>query len=314
MWTILLRPADTTPPANQPPTARFTFGCTGLVCDFDGSTSSDPEEDIVSWGWDFDDELAGTGATTAHAYEEPGTYDVTLTVTDGEGLTHAITQPVSVGQATTAVEFVGHAASNRNSTAFTATVPSAVEADDLLLLFVSQNNLVTLTGPGSGWTQVGRVADSSHVTTVWQRVATTSDAGSTVRLASGATYTKVALTLAAYRGTSTTDPVAVLSGAPQAGTTAAHTTPIVSNDTPGAWRVSYWSDKSSATTAWSDPTGETRRAVTAGAGGGRVSSLLTDAGGPLTAGSPTTTGGLVATADAATDKATTWTLLLRPAG
>lgn len=314
MWTVLLRPADAAPPANQRPTARFTFACEQLVCSFDGSTSSDPEGDIVSWDWEFDDQTSGAGATPEHAYDEPGTYDVTLTVTDTEGLTHSVTQPVTAGQATAVVDFVGQSTSNRNSTAFTATVPAAVRPDDVLLLFASQNNGAVLTGPGNGWTQIGRVVDSSHLTTVWQRVATTTDAGSTVRLTSGTTYTKVALTLAAYRGTSTTAPVAVVSGAPQAGTTAAHTTPSVPNSTAGAWRVSYWSDKSSATTAWTAPGGETRRASTVGAGSGRVSSLLTDAGAPLNAGSPPTTGGLVATADAVTDKATTWTLLLQPAG
>jgi hypothetical protein len=37
------RPTVTTPPPNQPPTARFTSSCTDLGCGFDGSTSSDPE-------------------------------------------------------------------------------------------------------------------------------------------------------------------------------------------------------------------------------------------------------------------------------
>ena len=48
-----------------------------------------------------------------------------------------------------------------------------------------------------------------EITTVWRKVAVAGDAGSTVRLASGTTYLKVALTLAAYRGTDTTNPVAV---------------------------------------------------------------------------------------------------------
>jgi hypothetical protein len=88
----------------------------------------------------------------------------------------------------------------------------------------------------------------------------------------------------------------------------------VSNPVTGAWRVSYWSDKNSATTSWNAPAGENNRATTAGSGGGRVSSLLTDPGAPLTAGTPASTGGLTAVANASTDKATALTLLLRPAG
>ncbi len=74
-------------------------------------------------------------------------------------------------------------------------------SDDVMLLFASQASTTALTGPGTGWAQVGRVVDTGHATTVWRRVATGSDPGSTVRLAtSGGVYTKVALTLAAYRG------------------------------------------------------------------------------------------------------------------
>ena len=109
------------------------------------------------------------------------------------------------------------------------------------------------------------------------------------------TYVKVALTLAAYRGTDTTDPVASITGAPEPGSTTAHTTPSTANTTDGAWRVSYWSDRNSETTTWTSPAGESTRAVTVGAGGGRVSGLLTDSGEPLTAGTPASTGGLTAT-------------------
>jgi len=171
-----------------------------------------------------------------------------------------------------------------------------------------------LTGPGSDWTQVGRVVDAAHATTVWSRVSTPGDAGRVIRLGSGSTYTKVALTLAAYSGTDATDPVVSALGAPEPGTTTAHTTPVVANSTSGAWRLSYWSDKNSATTTWTAPAGETTRATTAGAGSGRVGSLLTDSNAGLTAGSPATTGGLVGTADASASAATSWTLLLRSAG
>ena len=86
-----------------------------------------------------------------------------------------------------------------------------------------------------------------EVTTVWRKVAAAGDAGSAVKLTSGTTM-KVAVTLAAYRGTDTTNPVASITGAGEPGSTATHTSPSVANGTDGAWRVSYWSDKNSATT------------------------------------------------------------------
>lgn len=131
---------------------------------------------------------------------------------------------------------------------------------------------------------------------------------------SGTTYTKVALTLGAYRGTDQTNPVALITGAAEPGSGASHTTPSVTSSAAQALRVSYWSIKNSATTGWTAPGGETSRATTVGTGGGRIGSLLTDPGTQLTAGSPPTTGGLVASTNAAASSATMWTILLRPAG
>ena len=205
---------------------------------------------------------------------------------------------------------MGRSASNTNSTSFAVRVPASVRPGDALVLLASQGGTVPLTGPGTGWTQIGRATDGSHITTAWSRVATATDPGSTVRLTSGGTYTKAAVTLAAYTGTDTSDPVLAVAGSPEPGTSAAHTTPTVSASA-GALRVSYWSDKSGGTTSWSAPSGEVTRATTAGAGGGRISALLTDPGAPVASDGPV--GGLTATADASTNKATSWTLLLRPA-
>jgi len=315
-WTILLKPvAPPPPPDNEPPVARFTWDCEELVCSFDATTSSDAEDSIASYAWTFGDDGAGIDATPEHTYDEAGSYVVELTVTDDDQVTDTVTHTVAVGDLPqTPITFVGQATRNVNSTAFTVQVPASVSSGDALLLFASQGSTSTLTGPGAGWTQAGRVVDGSHATTVWRRLATAADAGSTVRLTSGTTYTKVAMTLAAYRGTDQTNPVASITGAGEPGSTTAHTTPTVANSTAGAWRVSYWSDKNSATTAWTNPSGETRRAVTVGSGGGRIGSLLTDPGSVLTAGTPPSTGGLTATANAAASTATAWTILLRPAG
>lgn len=215
--------------------------------------------------------------------------------------------------APSSIDFVGASTSNTNSTAFTVRVPAAARPGDALILFASQGGTVPLTGPGAGWTQVGRTTDSTHITTIWRKVATATDAGTSVRLTSGSTYTKAALTLAAYTGTDEADPLATVAGRAEPGTTAAHTTPTVTVPAADTCRVSYWSDTTSGTTRWTAPSGEIVRATTAGTGGGRTGTLLTDPDGPVPAGT-TTTGGLTATANATASKATAWTLLLRPAG
>jgi hypothetical protein len=56
---------------------------------FDASYSSDPDGYIVSYHWDFGDGYSTTTSVpyTDHNYWQPGSYNVTLTVTDNEGLT-----------------------------------------------------------------------------------------------------------------------------------------------------------------------------------------------------------------------------------
>jgi len=84
-------------PINQPPVASFTYDSVDLTCDFDGSGSYDPDGNINTWEWIFDDGGTGSGELVSHSYVEAGTYTVTLTVTDNEGATDTDTQEVTVG-------------------------------------------------------------------------------------------------------------------------------------------------------------------------------------------------------------------------
>ena len=198
---------------------------------------------------------------------------------------------------------------NANATTWSRPVPGQVQPGDGMLLFFSRSaDTTTLTGPGAGWTQVGNLVDSTLRTTIWRRVATAADAGSTVQVSGGGGQRKGALTLAVYRGTSTIGPFATAAGAAEPGTTASHTTPVASAPA-GTLRVSYWADRNSSAAGWTAPSGEVVRALSAGTGGGRVGILLTDPNAAATGGP---TGGLTAVSASPSDKATSWTLLLTP--
>ncbi len=84
------------PPGNTPPTASFTYSCSGLTCSFDGSGSSDPDGSITGYAWNFGDGMTGSGVTASRTYASGGSYNVTLTVTDNGGLTGTSSQSVPV--------------------------------------------------------------------------------------------------------------------------------------------------------------------------------------------------------------------------
>ena len=103
-FTVLLRVTDNrngvsvtgksitveTEEENQLPTAEFSYSpaspARGERVNFNGSLSSDPDDSIVSWQWDFGDGQMGSGERVTHAFTWEGnnnrTFTVLLRVTD----------------------------------------------------------------------------------------------------------------------------------------------------------------------------------------------------------------------------------------
>jgi arylsulfatase A-like enzyme/PKD repeat protein len=295
---------------NSPPTAQMAVpSCTALACDFSATGSSDRDGLIVDYRWEFGDGGTAQGATTTHTYAASGTYPVKVTVTDDDGATASASRSVSVSDSdsTSALDFRAGTSATNNTKRLVVTVPPSARAGDALLLFVSANrNNVTPTVP-TGWTRLDHVMDSTMQSDVWWRVANSSDAGASVPITANL-ITKMDAQLLAYSGTRS-PPVLVHSAAVEPGYTAAHRTPTVSVPSTGAWLVSYWADKSSAGSGWSEPAGTVRRLQSVGTGSGRITSLSTDSGSPVPIG---TSGGLTATSSTSSDMATMWTIALTP--
>lgn len=314
MATVVLRPADTGPPAPQAPVASFTVDCTARTCFVDGSESSDPDGGgIQSWSWDFGGDAIASGPTASHTFSADGTWDVTLIVVDDEGEAGQATSTVTIDADWPAepIVFMGADVDEGNRSSFSVQVPSSLEGGEVLVLFLSVNRSDVSVGPVtgvSGWAEPAVIESSSMQTAVWTRVAGPGDAGGTATVTLGG-RAKGILALAAYGGTDPTDPVVTSAMVEETVARADRTTPVVSSDADGAWVVSYWSDKTSATSGWSPPAGQNVRVAATGGGAGRITALLTD-GGPV---GPGDQGGLTATADSSNQKATMVTLVLRPA-
>ena len=89
---------------NRPPvavaTASPTTGAAPLTVTFDGSGSSDPDGDALSYAWDLDADGAYDDATSTRptwTYTANGSYAAKLRVTDPGGLSAIATVTVSVG-------------------------------------------------------------------------------------------------------------------------------------------------------------------------------------------------------------------------
>jgi 6-phosphogluconolactonase (cycloisomerase 2 family) len=83
-------PGPITIAPDQPPVASIDAPATnksGLPISFDASPSSDSDGAIARYDWDFGDgsTVSDGGQTETHSYVQPGTYEVTLTLTDDEG-------------------------------------------------------------------------------------------------------------------------------------------------------------------------------------------------------------------------------------
>ena len=88
--------------ANQPPvavaTANPTSGAAPLTVNFDGSGSSDPDGDPITYAWDLDGDGLyddSTAAQPTFTYTQSGTYTARLQVTDSPGAS-SVSGPIAI--------------------------------------------------------------------------------------------------------------------------------------------------------------------------------------------------------------------------
>jgi PKD repeat protein len=148
------------PPAGSP-TASFTFSptapATGASVFFDGSASQPgTNASIASYVWTFGDGASTSGVAPAHRFENPGTYVVTLTVTNDRGLSSSASQAVAIS-------------SGRPSATFTFTVDNptdtiAVDAGGSTAVNGTITSYAWNWGDGSSTAASGASATTHHYT------------------------------------------------------------------------------------------------------------------------------------------------------
>jgi PKD repeat protein len=85
---------------SRPPTANVTLSRTtigtGQPLQFSAAGSVDPDGQVVSYDWEFSDGETYSGERGSRTFAEPGSYTVTLTVTDDTGGTDTVNRTVRV--------------------------------------------------------------------------------------------------------------------------------------------------------------------------------------------------------------------------
>jgi len=86
------------PGTNSPPTASFVMpaeAAAGSLVKLDASGSKD-DTAITKYYWEFADGQTGSGVKLSHAWPGPGTYEVTLWVTDDRGEQASVTRTITI--------------------------------------------------------------------------------------------------------------------------------------------------------------------------------------------------------------------------
>lgn len=196
----------------------------------------------------------------------------------------------------------------------TITIPSAVQAGDVLLLIggmndagVSANDWAT----PSGWTALDtRRVGSNLFAAAWTRVAQAGDPGATVTLATPGTGKACAI-IAAYSGIDPSGPINISAAAAETTTTASHTTPSVATTAADTRIIVAAVQSDSATQSWATVSSYTKRqdSIDNVNLSGHVTATLQD----KAAASVGSYGGEAAVAGAASGKAAMYTIALAPA-
>ena len=118
--------SSTTPVVfNAAPEADFEHSCNKLACAFTDRSTDDAE--VTTWAWTFPGAVSETRDPTV-TFTRAGLHQVTLLVTDAEGLTGTVTKSVSIPAVSVSLTGSGSRNGNSNNRTYTATVSATTSS------------------------------------------------------------------------------------------------------------------------------------------------------------------------------------------
>ena len=137
-----------------PPIANFTSSPTTLPTGenvtFNATDSYDPDGQIVSYFWDFGDGNNSTGNITTHAYADNGTYAVTLTITDNDGLKDTAQDTISIQNRPPIAQFTESATTVRTGETIYFNASDSYDPDGHIINYLwnfGDGNITFVTSP-----------------------------------------------------------------------------------------------------------------------------------------------------------------------
>lgn len=280
------------------------MSCDDLACSPDPSASHDDDGEVVDWVWTFGDGSSASGSDVSHTYDAPGSYLVTLTVTDDDGAVATTQRSAVVGSIASEISHVGSETRSGWSRRPHVELPT-VQSGDRILLFMTVPSNATIGEPdGGGWEPITAVSGSKGTTRVWQKLASAGDSGDDVSV-TASKGTKYNASAIAYRGVGG---VSAAEGEVNTVYTDVRVTPEVEVADPGSWGVSFWMHRDSDTSSFDAPDGVIERVARSQSGGGRATVLIADSGGGVAG----DYGGLAAIAESPSTYGISISLVLQP--
>jgi PKD repeat protein len=123
---------------NAPPAARVALAVSGLVLSVNAAASSDTNGTITSYAWNYGEPSSASnsasGITASHTYAAPGSYLVTLLVTDNQGAPAVNQQTITVLAAPVALPVATGKLNDTGITANQCYQPGSNQASSSLLI------------------------------------------------------------------------------------------------------------------------------------------------------------------------------------
>jgi PKD repeat protein len=131
-------------------------GSIGSPIVFNGSGSSDPQGQVLTYAWSFGDGGAATGVSPTHIYTQPGTFYATLTVTNTSGISATATFRATIAYPSPTVTLNGpYSGKPTLAIAFTSTVTEPYDNTFSYLWSFGDGSFSTVANPIHSYAAVG---------------------------------------------------------------------------------------------------------------------------------------------------------------